>query len=584
MIDKKSILNKFNKFYDDESSHVVLVQGEWGVGKSFLVDDWLKAFDENKNVKVVRLSLYGIDSIYDLNSQLLENTFLSNQIDKKTRDLKTEIGFSNSTYSYNLSVSGLFSIFAKKEYKANSKKKYIILLDDIERKDNELKLNQVFGFIDSLKLENTKVILITNSNIFKEDDYDSFKLKEKIVDYDIIINEPTIEAINEILIPELCELLDISKINNLRVLKRFVKMYNEYGNGNKDRATLNIFLLLLMMENTNLYSRDEYIKSKINEEIHIQELVNHNQDKEINVDKISNDIRSKYSESKWPLPYILYEYIKDNSIYSKISEIDMKRGITSIFDFIKSEDYHSAFEYKFQYLDYDRKTLIIDSNAIFYKENPIDYITKQLNAILDIKNDYGFDYIDIYKSLKKILDYHNQPAYYSFNNQKIINEIMKFLPDRIANQIYESRIMYYEEFDTFMNHSNKYTIQIDNKIIHSIEKIYKNNVDVLLAEDDYIAKFGDEIRRINGIMRDTKCTFSLNAKKSIYKKLLRKAISLAGLDVSKTWHNIHTLFRDIKEDSELDNEEFSNYARKKISKKRKIQFYRVDGLIKQYLS
>ncbi len=584
MIEKNSLLKKFNKFYDDESSHVALVQGEWGVGKSFLVDDWLKTFDENKNVKVVRLSLYGIDTVYDLNSQLLENTFLANQIDKKTKDLKTEIGFSNSTYSYNLSVSGLFSIFAKKEYKANRKKKYIILLDDIERKDNELKLNQVFGFIDSLKLENTKVILITNSNIFKEEDYDSFKLKEKIVDYDIIINEPTIEAINEILTPKLREILDISKINNLRVLKRFVKMYNEYGNGNIERATLNIFLLLLMMENTNLYSREEYIEAKINEEVHIQELVNHNLDKKINVDKISNEIKSKYSESKWPLPYILYEYIKDNSIYSKISEIDMKRGITSIFDFIKLEDYYSAFEYKFQYLDYDRKTLVLDSNGIFYNENPVDYITKQLNAILAIKNDYGFDYINIYKSFKMILDYHDQTVYFSSNNQRIINEIMKFLPDRIANQIYESRIMHYEELDTFLNRSNKYAIQIDNKIMHSIEKIYKNNIEDLLANDDYIAKFGDELRRINGIMRDTKCTFSLNVKKIIYKKLLNKSITLAGLDVSKTWHNIHTLFRNIKEDSELNNEEFANYARKKISSKRKIQYYRVDSLINQYFS
>lgn len=63
-------------------------------------------------------------------------------------------------------------------------------------------------------------------------------------------------------------------------------------------------------------------------------------------------------------------------------------------------------------------------------------------------------------------------------------------------------------------------IQIDNRIMRCIEKIYVNSIDELLIDDIYISKFSEEIARINGIMSDTKCTFNLNKKIYLYKKVL----------------------------------------------------------------
>ena len=52
-----TIFERLDKFYHGED-HVLLLEGEWGVGKTFIINKWIEKLPKNKNIRIISLSLF----------------------------------------------------------------------------------------------------------------------------------------------------------------------------------------------------------------------------------------------------------------------------------------------------------------------------------------------------------------------------------------------------------------------------------------------------------------------------------------------------------------------------------------------
>lgn len=113
----------------------------------------------------------------------------------------------------------------KKEQKKNKRKitKYLIILDDIERKDFNLSLDEVFGFIDQINPNRSKIIAITNSDYF-QNGLDFYHFKEKVFNREFYLDKPTLLLKKQLFDNDsLFDKLSIGDIDNLRTILRCKK-------------------------------------------------------------------------------------------------------------------------------------------------------------------------------------------------------------------------------------------------------------------------------------------------------------------------------------------------------------------------
>lgn len=162
--------------HDDSYNYAVLIDGEWGSGKTYFVNNTLTKIIEKQESdletsrKVQYISLYGCKAISDVQ----ENMAWSFAEDaRKVIQDKNNFGTTGQKVSNNILLS------SKKIGNAILKKflpnmplyeiasdwlnlgSFIFVFDDLERCD--CPINEVFGFLNELvEHENTKVILIAN--------------------------------------------------------------------------------------------------------------------------------------------------------------------------------------------------------------------------------------------------------------------------------------------------------------------------------------------------------------------------------------------------------------------------------------
>ena len=152
----KHIREYLNNYINPGASEfAVLINGEWGSGKTWFINDFIT---KRKEKDILYISLFGLSSIQDIDCKILENYLDSVGAPKKSIVWKIfglfgSIGNLGSILS---TLKNLSSALAKEYNKFN-----IIVLDDLERCG--LCSKALFGYInDLLTRENKKVILIVN--------------------------------------------------------------------------------------------------------------------------------------------------------------------------------------------------------------------------------------------------------------------------------------------------------------------------------------------------------------------------------------------------------------------------------------
>lgn len=228
-------------FEDKSMPSMVLLDGKWGSGKSYYLNNKLIPFlTEKKQKTVVTFSLYGIANIDDFRDKLISAFILKNKnatgiLDKLITTLADAPAIKNSDNS-----SALLSIFngikgAAKHAILSKIEKFTLVLDDLERLDNVNLIKAILG--ECLQLaENNKieVIVAANSEAIKNLDEAFDKcISDKIafsLDYEETV-KITFDGLNkEIPSENMTKRLESIRkldIKNLRVLKRSAKRLAE---------------------------------------------------------------------------------------------------------------------------------------------------------------------------------------------------------------------------------------------------------------------------------------------------------------------------------------------------------------------
>lgn len=221
----KEIIKKYDKMPYD----CILIDGTWGIGKTCAINDALK---ENSNVCYV--SLFGMKDV----QQIFHETFYQFGLkDKKgMRKIAFKILDIVSVFSKKVGVAKTIieSVIQEKELFLELTKTFqnnhVIVIDDLERMNKNISVEELFGVIDEIKRCNhVKVILIANT--LEISDKDTFnKYSEKVIDRVYEITEHT-DSINWTKLHIDCgfinEFLKIHNVRNIRTLQKAQNLYDD---------------------------------------------------------------------------------------------------------------------------------------------------------------------------------------------------------------------------------------------------------------------------------------------------------------------------------------------------------------------
>lgn len=260
---------------DKQSYKCILVDGAWGIGKSYMVK---KALEDMKD-RTCFISLFGMDDCQKIyHEALFQFAFRTSRggkiasgvqnFAKAAGNFCAEVSNVSNALAQAISERELFAMTSEK-----FKKNRIIVIDDLERRKSGLDLEELFGVIEDLKqLNYIKIILIANSKEICNEDKEVFdKYREKIIDrsFDITEHSESIKwfdfGIDGLFIEDF---LSQHHVRNLRTLKKAQDFYDDvkqYCSKIKDERFMNEIKGLcfaVVVENTDkLYFKDTSQKS-----------------------------------------------------------------------------------------------------------------------------------------------------------------------------------------------------------------------------------------------------------------------------------------------------------------------------------
>jgi hypothetical protein len=227
-----------SKLLQDKSLRVIALSGEWGTGKTYLWNDIKKGSTDALIPQAIKVSLFGVRSIADLKMRFIqEHLEMSGGAAKAVKAVKDYIpGVQAIAKMISSRFSALDEALLVLAPAVFSNR--LLVLDDIERRQSELKIDEVLGFIDDCAWSRgCKVLLILNSDQLKERDvWETFR--EKVIDYEIRLDTSPKEAFDiaiglhpsphASLIKRACV---ICGITNIRVLSKIIGAANRVLEG-----------------------------------------------------------------------------------------------------------------------------------------------------------------------------------------------------------------------------------------------------------------------------------------------------------------------------------------------------------------
>jgi hypothetical protein len=218
-----------------------LIKGTWGIGKTFLWNEFVERKNGTGKLKFIKFSLFGVESIEQLERQL-RNGFIENNSRMKEAVRQSYNVFNKKIAAGQIEVSQFFS------FSINT----VICFDDLERKSDKLSLKDIMGFIENISLNSTVFILL-NEDAIKEAEYykDFINYKEKIIDYEYELTDVSDQMCNSVLSysslkkeykNEMIRVFQLHKQSNYRILIKIERLVQGILNELKD---LNISIVSL---------------------------------------------------------------------------------------------------------------------------------------------------------------------------------------------------------------------------------------------------------------------------------------------------------------------------------------------------
>lgn len=193
-----------------ETNYALIINGKYGIGKTHYFKEILTPkikevptpHNASKKYFPIHISLFGLKSVEEIHTAIFMEIypFLNNAgIKLGANVFKLLVRGAAAIKGINIE-DNVFKDLNPENIKSIDYDKLVICFDDLDRKSEDLKLNDVFGFINSLvENEGTKILIITNDEqLIKESKEIYEKVKEKVVGVSIEFEQEIDDVFNEI--------------------------------------------------------------------------------------------------------------------------------------------------------------------------------------------------------------------------------------------------------------------------------------------------------------------------------------------------------------------------------------------------
>lgn len=251
------ILDEINKYMHNPLKYAILLEGDWGSGKTYFVKE------ELENIDTIYISLNGIDSINDISFQLAYKLLDEKLVDDKFSKIKKVITKAGGVLGHiaEQKISIPLAEIGKLLYgfKLNGK---LVVFDDLER--CKASVGEVLGFINNLVEHNEiKVLILANEKeISPNDGY--AKIKEKLI-YQTFKFVPDLNKLYD----NLCDK------NTEEIVKNKDFLIHEFERKNHLNIRTMLFIFQRYKELKNMVENiidnvttEEHIKKKIYEDLY----------------------------------------------------------------------------------------------------------------------------------------------------------------------------------------------------------------------------------------------------------------------------------------------------------------------------
>ncbi len=360
------LYDRLNNFINSDTKHAFLLYGPWGSGKTYLMDKWLKNLSAGnkykKKYEIIKLSLFGISNVSELNILALNSETFKNRFINKYKKLDQNVSLGACGITIQLPLNGIISSFLEEKH---GKDNYLFVLDDIERKDNKLSMEELFGFVDTLPTKNTKVILI--ANLDKMIDKNDFKrFKEKVIQDDYYLELPETKAIENIIGKKYSHLFANAKLppKNLRTLIKCKEVIDNLENNVEDNLVMCIYYCYLNILE-GYYSKEDLINNlKAHEYYLLETSLNQNQNETLE-NKINKYIGNFSQE--WQF---LCENIRILNLLPNIEENELENLVKNVYVSLVNYDFSNLMSIKIHLRPKALKKCDEYGNSVFFSKNP----------------------------------------------------------------------------------------------------------------------------------------------------------------------------------------------------------------------
>jgi len=506
IVSREEVKRRLKELLSRKEPICIVIKGEWGVGKTHLLKEFLN--NELKEKKCAYISLFGKYSLEDIKNDLtlqlskaIKYVNVFGQVLENIKSVSPHLG----------SIGSLLSLFTSKEFKD-----VIVCFDEFERLSPNLELKEVLGLISYLKENlNCRIILIldedriiskqkenNNQNTNKENDFEIKvynQYKEKLVDYEIVLNPPFEENL-EIVINKKLNISESFKeaieefarslnIKNIRILRRLVNTFEDFSfieNISKIKDDIDYYIKLNFYRKLILLS---YIAYKYNKTKNLKETLekivyalNHKifktskeYEKELKSDeKEIKEIIENYPILSWGGLFIIdsedIKYICEYIKYNFLAE-NIKNGLH---DFLIKK--HKTIKNVKIANEFER---LVEDLKFNFSKSIGDIEKKIFDFILNNSN------IDAIISSKGIITFINLLLFINkFTGSKKFFEIAKECFEKFVDSKKQELFLSYNKFLNFkmdLSHIlsedfKKYAEEILNKKIEEVKKINIANI------------------------------------------------------------------------------------------------------------
>lgn len=561
---KERLTNEYPIIYKS-----ILVNGEWGIGKTYFIKQFLERKD------YIYVSLFGISSFEDLKNQIYsELNRVLGFIKKNLKKLKnTNIGIP----WFSLSVPYFETNITKAIENRTKSKNLIIVIDDLERKSESISFSELLGMIESIgQIKGANILLVANETKINDTTYNEFK--EKVIQKVYNVNKYSCNATKEI-VNGILKSFDVEnelrnkiktiimnfilehEIKNLRTLEKaiiFIKFVINNINirelkENEFRDIIIIAFAVIVEDIEELYIKEE--RKKDNSSSNFTTNLLREQEKKLNYCIIKNYFKEPiFYSSKYNVVNPLIEIYQDKDVKENFKEID---------NYYKTAHCTNKKSLDAFYLSEEELKVIIES---FYNNTILD-IDESLNV-----NDWFKKFNDIYK-YAEVIDMQDV-----FNEYDIRNAMDKYIEKMEFNEGLFYILDRHEPFEIKSDKIKDYNKILNEKITNQYYLDALEKLENLIKEKSFDRVI---IERIFSVFREK----NFDGKEKIMKRIEEREYFVPNLNgelTESTWRLAHSIWSEMQKNREYRNKNFENIVRNLLSNSSKLGTYRIKSLNQQY--